>query len=151
MIGQARQQALICRPYRRLLADQLGTAALGRATWSIAGLVADHGHYAERRTTSRPKRCRRAPLTTLADARAARTSSGRERNFKCGPVHGVQRLGVRGHWRDRQPEASLADLPKLINPDIMGRSQLQGVTGLSGTLSAWTCRVLLRSWPDWSA
>src|SRR5262249_29022324 len=49
LFGQARQQALICRPYRRLLADQLGTASLGRATWSE--LVAYHGHYTERRTT----------------------------------------------------------------------------------------------------
>jgi len=30
-----------------LLADQLGTAPLGRATWFIAELGAVHGHYAE--------------------------------------------------------------------------------------------------------
>ena len=51
MFGQARQQALICQPCRWLLTDQLGTAGLGRATWFIAELVADHGHYAQRRTT----------------------------------------------------------------------------------------------------
>ena len=48
MFGQARQQALIGRPYRRFPADQRGTTPLGGAT---SEFVAYHGHCTERRTT----------------------------------------------------------------------------------------------------
>jgi len=47
MFGQARQQALIGRPYRRLPADQRGTTPLGGAT---SEFVAYHD-YTERRIT----------------------------------------------------------------------------------------------------